>query len=244
MQENLPKHKYKIQITFIRHAESTSNAGENVMNDKSIGLSDNGVLQAQELAESLVKSDLVVVSRYDRTMLTATPYIDKHAITQVQVSPFLHEYGFLHPKRFLNINSEDEARLRRSFWINDDIDFDDSFFDSEYSNSESFRNFATRVHNFIMSLHELMILNPDFKRIKVFTHGYFLSVMYMLLTNYNGTFCASADSGILENNLKAMKLKLGKIMIGEAKPNLAVPNASIHRDFNQLLVNYWKVNSN
>ena len=72
-------------VHLIRHAESMSNAGYATQDPASILLSERGRMQAVRLAESIAEApDLIVVSPYIRTRLTAEPLCRKFPLVPVE----------------------------------------------------------------------------------------------------------------------------------------------------------------
>jgi broad specificity phosphatase PhoE len=226
-----------VEVTFIRHAESSANAnhGQHFGSNAQLQLSEKGMRQAEELVEKLAPADLVIVSRYDRTLLTATPYLKSHPEIPVASSPLLHEFNYLHPKRFESKRPEGERHPTDVYWENLDINFSDRGFAENPQDLESFKEFATRVHKFAMSLKEIIAQHPANKKIKIFTHGLFIKTMYLLLTEFPDVFSEKTPADEVDKRLKQLMARVGEMRQGEDM----TPNASIHRQFNSLLADYW-----
>ena len=84
-------------ITFIRHGESTANAGGITMAHDAIPLSALGKIQAQALAAVLdLQPSKIVVSEFLRTHETAQPFCDKVSMQPV-IHAGLNEFSCLDP---------------------------------------------------------------------------------------------------------------------------------------------------
>lgn len=79
-------------ITFVRHGQSTANAGGVTMLHHAIPLSGLGELHAQALAQLLPsRPSAVWVSQYLRAQQTAQPYCNRVGVA-AQTHPLLHEF--------------------------------------------------------------------------------------------------------------------------------------------------------
>lgn len=155
------------KILLIRHAESTSNAGERTDSHDTIPLSEKGRMQAEELAHNLdVIPELIVVSQYSRTRETAEPFIRKHPNVPIETWG-VHEFTYLHPDRFSGTTAFERAPLAMKYWNNQDVHSGDG---------ESFYRFTRRIENLL----EQLRTRPE-KTIAVFSHGRFILGMKMYL---------------------------------------------------------------
>jgi broad specificity phosphatase PhoE len=158
-------------ILFIRHAESVANAGGRTANIESITLSERGKTQAKELAETFdFTPDLVIVSPYIRTSLTAQPLIDKLNITNIQKWEEVKELTYLCRVKYADTTQEEREEGGKEFWKRNDPDYRDS------NDSESFNDLMLRVKTTIDKLS-----NIQEKNVVVFTHGQFLLAIRLYL---------------------------------------------------------------
>lgn len=155
------------EVWFIRHAESASNAGQSTSDSALIPLTENGKLQAETLASSIVKKpDLIIHSKFLRTFETATPTIFKYPSVPVEILP-LHEFDFLAKDRCFNSTAEQRKPMVLDYWNKNDPDYVDG------DGAESFNSFVSRV---ISSLN--VIESKDEKFIVVFTHGHVIRAIW------------------------------------------------------------------
>ena len=77
----------KCHIYIIRHAESRSNAGHRTSSPADNPITEKGQAQAQELAQKIrntnITPDLIVISPYLRTKMTATPTMKLYPQCQI-----------------------------------------------------------------------------------------------------------------------------------------------------------------
>ena len=156
----------KKTIWFIRHAESLSNAGFPTDTPHAIGLSEKGRAQAEAVAAHWqADPDLIVVSRYSRTGLTAEPL--RRRLPQVPVVELpVHELTFLAPGRYIGTTETTRREPARQYWERCDPDYCDG------EGAETFRHFCARVDASLKTLRE-----REEQRIAVFCHGYVIKAI-------------------------------------------------------------------
>lgn len=161
------------QVIFIRHAESIANAGGKTANIESIELSEKGKQQAIDLANTFkIVPDLVVVSPYIRTQLTANPLIEKLNLTNVEVWEEVKELTYLDRVKYANTNEKERHEGVIEFWERNDPDWRDP------NGAESFNDLMLRVEH---TLVKLMDVKLKYDNIVIFTHGQFLLALRMYL---------------------------------------------------------------
>lgn len=154
-------------LWFIRHAQSLSNAGQATETPHGIGLSDKGAQQAESLAEGWkVQPDLMVVSKYARTGLTAEPMRRKYPQCPVMTLP-VHEFTFLAPSNYAGTTEAERRAPVLDYFERADPDYCDG------EGAESFRSFFTRVEQTVAEL----VQRPE-QRIQVFCHGYVIKALH------------------------------------------------------------------
>jgi len=153
-------------IWLIRHAESRSNAGEMTDLPHSIALTELGHRQAVELAEEFPRApDLIVVSRYLRTVETARPTMRRFPGTPVVEWP-IHEFTFLAPAHYRGTTQDSRRAPALAYWDGGDPQFRDG------EDAESFDEFMARIRD---CLERLRHSSEEF--IAVFTHGYVMKAI-------------------------------------------------------------------
>ncbi|OPZ77786.1 MAG: bifunctional RNase H/acid phosphatase [Alphaproteobacteria bacterium ADurb.Bin438] len=159
-------------LWLIRHGESIANLGHKTDNPASIPLSENGIVQAKEIANNfIIKPDLIVTSSYIRTLQTATPLIKKYPDTPVETWD-VHEFTYLCPKTCVKTTTEERKPRVDKYWEKNDPDYIDG------EGAESFNQFLQRVQNLINTNHE------D-KFIVVFTHELFINACLLKKSIYH-----------------------------------------------------------
>lgn len=204
------------KVKLIRHAESTANKGIRADNPITIPLSEVGKSQAERLAEILDISEIVIVSKFERTTKTATPFLEKNKDIPIIISPDTHEFICLREERFIEAKNLDEIDiLVEKFWS----DLDPNYKDSQAT--ESFYEFVERVHLFLLSLKDL-----PYKSIHIFSHEQFIKMAIILVTNFPNLMKNPSQGDIKE----FMKFFSDNLI----SDKLIVPNASIHELSNQI----------
>jgi broad specificity phosphatase PhoE len=158
------------EIIFIRHAESIANAGGRTTDIASITLSERGIQQAINLAESFTMTpELVIVSPYIRTQLTAAPLIRKQDIHNIQIWEEVKEFTYLDRVKWANTTAHERHAAARVFWELCDPDYRDA-------EEESFNDLLNRAK---LTLEKLEACPEN--KIVVFSHGQFLLALRMHL---------------------------------------------------------------
>ncbi|MCL1962490.1 MAG: histidine phosphatase family protein, partial [Desulfovibrionaceae bacterium] len=89
-----------MKAVFIRHGQSTGNAGVPCHDLASIELTDLGHEQARDIAGSWTEApSLIVTSPYLRTRQTAAPTMERFPDVPVEVWP-IEEFTYLQPSRW------------------------------------------------------------------------------------------------------------------------------------------------
>ena len=150
-------------IWLIRHAESLANIGGATSTPREIPLSDNGLRQADELAEAIdARPDLIIVSPYVRTQQTAEPLILR--FPDVAVETFeIQEFTYLSISRCRGTDQQQRKPWADEYWQRSDP------FYSDGDQAESFVEFLERTERFVNDLRE-----REFELACVFTHEQFI----------------------------------------------------------------------
>ena len=86
------------KVVLIHHGESVANAGFPTSDPASIPLTEDGRLQAEQIAEKMtIVPDLIIVSPYLRARQTAEPVIKRFPQAKVECWPEVREFTYLSP---------------------------------------------------------------------------------------------------------------------------------------------------
>ena len=109
-------------IYFVRHGQSTANAGGVTMAHAEIPLSDLGRRQADLVAELLdVEPVLLLSSTYVRAIDTARPFSEKTGCP-ITPHPLLHEFSALDAGLIEGMVTAQRRPMAEAFWDQADLD--------------------------------------------------------------------------------------------------------------------------
>ena len=105
-----------MRATFIRHGQSTGNAGLPSPDLASIALTELGHAQAQAVAAAWIETPaLIVTSPYLRTQQTAAPTIARFPDVPVEIWP-IEEFTYLQPARWNGTRSAERLPYLERYW--------------------------------------------------------------------------------------------------------------------------------
>lgn len=157
-------------VRLIRHAESSANAGLATAAPDSIPLTENGLHQARELAESITCTpDLIISSPFERAIATALPTTGCFPDVSFEVWP-VEEFTYLSPNRFAGTTQTDRKPHAESYWKNGAAEFTDG------PGAESFDHLLERADAMLAKL-----ADHDAQNILVFSHGQFIRAAAWLI---------------------------------------------------------------
>ena len=105
-----------MRAIFIRHGESTGNAGVPCHDLATIDLTERGHEQARAVAASWTQAPaLIVTSPYTRTRQTAAPTIARFPSVPVEVWP-IEEFTYLQPARWNGTRSAERMPHLERYW--------------------------------------------------------------------------------------------------------------------------------
>jgi broad specificity phosphatase PhoE len=184
-------------ITFVRHGQSTANAGGITMDHDAIPLSELGELQAKTLSKLLPDSaSKILASHYLRAQQTARYYSDRIGIS-IEQHPLLHEFSTIDPSLLQGMNGEQRRPFVETYWT------EPSIIKRMGEHAETFEEFHLRVAAF---LPELQCLPAN---TVVFGHGMWIAMMIWQL------------QGFTTNDITGMKA-FRRFQLGFPMPNCAV----------------------
>lgn len=159
------------EVWFIRHGESTSNAGDVAVDRGSTVLTARGQEQARAASLKVPRQpNLVVVTPYVRTRLTAAPLLERFPDTPVEEWD-LHEFNILADESYVGKTWMDRRPAMHVYWERNDPDYIDG------EGAESFTQFVGRIKTGFAKLQA----RPE-EFVVVFAHGFILQTMRLLLT--------------------------------------------------------------
>ncbi len=157
-------------VWFIRHGESTTNAGEVSKDRSSTTLTALGHEQARAASLAIPKApDLIVVTPYIRTHQTAAPLQGRFPQTPREIWD-LQEFSALSEENYNNRTWTERIPLMQVFWERNDPDYVDG------AGAESFIAMAGRVQTAFTHLQ-----TRKEKFIVVFAHGYIIQTARLML---------------------------------------------------------------
>lgn len=162
------------KVWFIRHGESTANAGGRTLNHEIIPLSKIGEEQALQMASEFnLAPNIIIVSRFKRTQQTAFPLLKKYKEdSSFDIWDSVNEFTYLAPASCINTTAAERKARRDEYWERCDPNYLDGW------EAESFNMLLNRARRTIDRLKEI---ERDF--IVVFTHGLFMQALEALLIN-------------------------------------------------------------
>lgn len=152
-------------ITFVRHGESTANAGGITMAQAKIPLSELGTQQVAALAPLLpAQPALILTSGYLRTQQTSKPYCERLGMAAMP-NPFLNEFSAIDPALIAGMDGAQRKPFMDEFWR------EPSMTKRMGKDADTFAEFVQRVTAFEQGMDAL----PD--GTVIFGHGIWIGLM-------------------------------------------------------------------
>ncbi len=160
---------------LIRHGESVANAGGPVTSFSQIALTPRGHQQAELFAARFHELSpdpptLIVLSPYLRARQTAEPFLRRFPQVPSEVWP-VQEFTYLDPVATHGLNDTERDPFYADYWGRNDPDY------RAADSAESFTAFLDRVRDTLRRLSA----HPCGRRVAIFTHGYFMQAVRLLL---------------------------------------------------------------
>ena len=160
-----------MKAIFIRHGQSTGNAGIPCDNLALLELTEKGWHQAEEVAaEWNQEPSLIVTSPYLRTEQTSQPTLRRFPNAPVEVWS-IQEFTYLQPSRWNGTLSVDRMPFIERYWAAADPEFCDG------EGAESFSSLLSRVKATLTRLEGL----PASALVYLFSHGQFIQATRSLV---------------------------------------------------------------
>ncbi|CAN5408175.1 histidine phosphatase family protein [soil metagenome] len=194
-------------LWLIRHAESIANVGETTSTPREIPLSENGLAQADKLADFVNdRPDLIVTSPYIRSQQTAKPFFEFCPGVAAETL-LVQEFTYLSVSRCRGTNYQDRKPWVDEYWTRADPNYCDG------DQAESFAEFIGRCEQFARQL-----LEREYELAFIFTHEQFIK----------GMFWNSMKFGreMTSDSMKAFQ----KFMVSFSVPNTSVTRVKIDND--------------
>jgi broad specificity phosphatase PhoE len=165
-----------MRATFVRHGESTGNAGL-PCNDPSLAeLTEKGRKQAQQVAKGWVEAPaLIVTSPFLRTRQTTAATVKRFPKVPVEVWP-VQEFTYLDPNQWNGTSGGLRLPAINAFWKACNPNYCDG------PGAESFATLLRRVEGVLSKLASL----PEDALVYVFSHGQFMQAVRSTVMD-NGT---------------------------------------------------------
>ena len=162
------------RVYFVRHGQSSSNAGEVSVPHAEVPLSPLGEAQSLALAPLLpAQPALVLTSPYVRARQTAAPYCERCGVQMHDVD-LLHEFDAIAFHLIDGMRGEQRRAVSAEFWGKADPLLRTG------EDKETFTEFASRVRAF----HDIVLrVLPD--ETVVFGHGTWIALLVWLLVGFN-----------------------------------------------------------
>jgi len=161
------------EVYWVRHAQSTANAGGRSDANKAVVLSPLGVEQAAAFAQAWpFRPGMIVVSPYVRTHQTAMPLRRKFEAVPVEEWP-IHEFTFLSRGLGDGTTAAERLELAKPYWQRMDP------FEDLGEGSESYASFHTRVASCLSRAASFRGTGP----LVVFTHNRVLCQLMTMVVN-------------------------------------------------------------
>ncbi|MBB5343394.1 histidine phosphatase family protein [Tunturibacter empetritectus] len=160
-----------MRTIFIRHGQSTGNAGIPCHDLALPELTELGWQQAREVAKSWTDTpSLIVTSPYLGTQQTAAPTIERFPEVPVEVWP-VQEFTYLQPGRWNGTLSSERMPVLERYWTEAD---------PEYCDGEGAESFAMLLYRAEEALIRLAGMAED-SLVFVFSHGQFIQAVQSIV---------------------------------------------------------------
>ncbi len=156
-------------VTFVRHAQSVTNAGERWPDPYTIPLSELGKLQAESLSLTLPTVETVLHSAMIRTRQTIEPYLARYPESRSMMLSDLNEMRDLNWRNLVDATSAGIRAELAAWWADPDPH-------ATRGGEESFAGMHARACRVISSLEQC-----GFERVIVVTHANYLRLLKCLL---------------------------------------------------------------
>jgi broad specificity phosphatase PhoE len=156
-----------VKVVFVRHGESTGNAGVPSFDLSKLQLTALGQAQAERTAADWKqRPTLIALSPYLRTHLTAQPTIQRFPDVPVEILP-MEEFTYLDPSQWNGTSRQARLPHIEAYWGNADPSHCDG------PGAESFETLLVRVRRTLQRFEAL----PADALVYAFSHGQFMQAV-------------------------------------------------------------------
>lgn len=160
-----------MHVTFVRHGESTGNAGVPCFDLSKLELTALGYAQAAQVAQDWQQAPaLIALYPYLRTHQTAQATIERFPSVPTRVLP-MEEFTYLEPSRWNGTSRSSRLPHIEAYWAQANPDYQDG------PGAESFATLLQRVAHTLQALAQL----PAGARVYAFSHGQFMQAVRVAL---------------------------------------------------------------
>jgi broad specificity phosphatase PhoE len=164
------------RIFIVRHAESAANASGRTGDPATIPITETGARQAQQIANVIpARPAVIVVSRYLRTIQTATPLLKRYPGVPVERWP-VEEFTYLDIAVCAGTTYAEREGFRDAYWGRCDPLWTDG------PGCESFTDFVARVRRFEQAL---SVRGAD-ETVVAYSHGLIMQALLWLQQHSSG----------------------------------------------------------
>jgi broad specificity phosphatase PhoE len=157
-----------MKAIFVRHGQSTGNAGFPANDLTQLQLTELGKNQASFIAQTWAERPaLIVTSPYLRAIQTAEPTVQRFPETQVETWP-IHEFTYLEPSRWNGTSRKERLPHIEDYWRSADPSYQDG------PGAESFATLLRRAEDAI----ERLRVFPGKNDVVLFSHGQFMQAIW------------------------------------------------------------------
>ena len=149
-------------VTFVRHAQSISNAGQPTQHPSSVPITEMGYVQAGLVSQVFENApELIVTSSFERTQTTAAPLIERFPGVSQMIWP-VQEFTYMNPINWYGTTGEERTPSAHAYWERNDPKYSDG------GGAESFQDLMQRA-----DLVRDLVLQQSCADIVVYSHGMF-----------------------------------------------------------------------
>jgi broad specificity phosphatase PhoE len=164
------------RIFIVRHAESAANGGDRTGDSATIPITETGAREAQQVANVIPPSPtVIVVSRYLRTVETATPLLKRYPGVPVERWP-VEAFTYLDIAASAGTTYAEREGFRDAYWGRSYPLWTDG------PGCESFTDFVARVRRFEQAL---SVRGAD-GTVVVYSHGLIMQALLWLQQHSSG----------------------------------------------------------
>ena len=166
-----------MRAIFIRHGQSTGNAGIPAHDLALLELTELGWRQSREVAAAWTETpSLIVTSPYLRTPQTAAATIERFSKVPIEVWP-IQEFTYLQPSRWNGTRTSERMPHIERYWAEAD---------TEYCDGEGAESFSALLKRAQAALDRLAAMSEN-ALVYVFSHGQFIQAVRSLVIDFELT---------------------------------------------------------